>query len=144
MGNQCSGSNRILSLRLACCRRCIPKFYSTNFRTGRRIPLQHSEESNAKAGRKENTTQRNAFLLTCEHFEYREEEQSTLADLVKKMDDLLKETEFSAYDPCYMKRKLEEFYGEDIIISGGSGLKTIVTYRKSVNSILREYYNTLI
>ena len=49
-----------------------------------------------------------------------EEEQSILADLVKKMDDLLKETEFSAYDPCYMKRKLEEFYGEDII-SGGSG-----------------------
>ena len=58
------------------------------------------------------------------------------------MDNLLKETDFSAYDPCFMKRKLEELDGEDIIISGGSGLKTIVTYRKSVNSILREYYNT--
>lgn len=51
---------------------------------------------------------------------------------------LLKETEFSVYDPCYMKHKLEKFYWEDIIISGQSGLKTITIHRKLVNLIICE------
>ena len=52
---------------------------------------------------------------------------------------MIKDTEYRAYDRRYMKRKLEEFYWNDIIITGSSS-PTIVTYRKTTNSILRDYY----
>ena len=73
-------------------------------------------------------------------FENNDEEQLTLSDLIGKMEDFLKDTEYSAYDRRHMKRKLLDFYGQDIIISGGRGAP-IVTYRQTANSILRDYYN---
>ena len=39
-----------------------------------------------------------------------------------------------------MKQKLSDFYGHNIIISGGSGKPTIVAYRQTDDSILREYH----
>ena len=42
------------------------------------------------------------------------------------MDEFLKDTEYSAYDGrIYMKQKLQEFYGPDIVIAGGRGLLTL-------------------
>ena len=84
---------------------------------------------------------KNAFLKTCDFFENNDEEQLFLSDLIDKMEEFSQDTDFSAYDRRHMKRKLEEFYGDDIIISGGHGNPTIVTYRQSVNSILRDYYS---
>ena len=59
------------------------------------------------------------------HFENKEYEQSSLADLIKRMDQLFKKNEILVYDPCYMNGNLEEFYGEDIIISDGFGIKQL-------------------
>ena len=118
------------------------KTCSINFRTGRKIPVRYSMEKKKKGGRPENTIQRNAFLLSCEYFESNIEEQTSLSELISKMDEFLQDTEYSAYDPRHMRRKLEEFYGQDILITGGSGLATLLTYRKNANSILREFYNT--
>ena len=37
------------------------------------------------------------------------------------MNEFLKDTGYSAYDDRYMKQKLQEFYGPDIVIAGGRG-----------------------
>ena len=76
------------------------KTCSTNFRTGRRIPVQYSEETKSKAGRKENVIQRDAFLCTCNYFENNENDQLSLGDLIQKMDEFLKETEFQLMIPA--------------------------------------------
>ena len=104
---------------------------SVNFRTGRQITTQYSLEEKSKGGRPENVIQQKAFLLTCNYFENNDEEQLSVVNLIDKMDEYLKDTEYSAYDRRHMKRKLEEFYGQDIIITGGSGSPTIVTYSKT-------------
>ena len=62
----------------------------------------------------------------------------TLSDSIGKMDEFLQDTKYSSYAPQYMKQKLSDFYGQNIIISGGSGKPTIVAYRQTVDSILRE------
>ena len=113
---------------------------NVNFSTGRKSPAQYSLEEKSKGDRPENVIQRNTFLLTCNYFENNDEEQLSLANLIDKMDEFLKDTEYRAYDRRHMKRKLEEFYGKDIVIRGGSGSPTIVTYSKTANSILRDYY----
>ena len=56
------------------------------------------------------------------------------------MNKFLIDTEESAYDKRHMKRKLEDFYGENIIISGGIGRPLIVTYRQTAHSILQDYF----
>ena len=111
---------------------------SVNFRTGRRIPVQFSEHTKKKAGRPENTVQQNAFIKTCDYFQNHDEEQFTISDLIEKMNEFLKDTEQSAYDRRHMKRKLEDFYGENII-SGGNGRPVVVTYCQTANSILQDY-----
>ena len=105
------------------------------------------------SGRPENVIQQNTFIATCCFFKNNDEEQLTPSDLIGKMEDFLKDTEYSAYDRRHMKRKLLDFYGQDIIISGGRGAPVkikkiknkknpvIVTYRQTANSILRDYYN---
>ena len=102
--------------------------------------MQYSLEEKSKGGRPENVIQQKAFLLTRNYFENNDEEQLSVVNLIDKMDEYLKDTEYSAYDRRHMKRKLKEFYGQDIIITGGSGSPTIVTYSKTANSILRDYY----
>ena len=116
---------------------------STNFRVGKKIPLQYTSENieKQKSGRPENVIQQNAFIATCCFFENNDEGQLALSDLIGKMEDFLKDTEYSAYDRRHMKRKFLDFYGQDIIISGGRGAPVIVTYRQTANSILRDYYN---
>ena len=93
---------------------------------GRQIPVQYIDGKKQKGGRPENATQQNAFLKTCSFFENNDEEQLFLSDLIDKMEEFSQDMDFSAYDRCHMKRKLEEFYGDDIIISGGHGNPTIV------------------
>ena len=39
-----------------------------------------------------------------------------------------------------MKSKLSEFYGPDIIITGGTGAADIITYRQAACTILQDYH----
>ena len=75
------------------------------------IPLQYTSENieKQKSGRPENVIQQNAFIATCCFLENNDAEQLTLSDLVEKMEDFLKDTEYSAYDRRHMKQKLLDF-----------------------------------
>ena len=81
--------------------------------------------------------QYNAFIDACSFFEGNNDEQFTLIELTDKMNELLVDTEYEAYAPRHIKRKLLEFYGENVIISGGKGAPLVVTHRESANTILK-------
>ena len=66
----------------------------------------------------------------------------TISDLAQKMDEFLIGAKETAYDKCWIKSKLVDLYGDDILFSASTGQKTIITYRKSINKIISNYYNT--
>ena len=87
-----------------------------------------------------NEEQQDAFLKTCTYLESNDEEQLLVVDLISKMEEYLKESDCKAYDRRHMKRKLEEHYGESVIISGKSGKGDIVTLKETADQILRSYH----
>ena len=93
-----------------------------------------------KQGRPSNQVRQNAFLQTCNFFENNDDEQLTISDLISKMDEYLQETEYTAYRSNFMKSKLSELYGPDIIITGGTAAADIITYRQAACTILQDYH----
>lgn len=118
------------------------KTCSGNFRTSRQIPQEYCcvTAESKKCGRPQNEEQKLAFLKTCTFFENNDEEQITISDLLLVMEDELQDSEESAYDRTYMKTKLYEKYGNDIIILNQEGKHDVVTLTKQAENILREYY----
>lgn len=96
-------------------------------------------KKNLKSGRPENYIQGEAFSKTCEYFEKNDDEQLTISDLVKMMEEIVDKVA-SSYDRRHMKRKLLEYYGDSIVISGEDGKSDIVTLKETADSILRKYY----
>ena len=85
-------------------------------------------------------TQYNAFIDACRFFDGNNDEQFSMTEFTYKMNEFLLNSEYEAYDPRHIKRKLIEFYGENVIISGGKGSPIVVTHRESANSILKEFF----
>jgi hypothetical protein len=56
------------------------------------------------------------------------------------MEEYLQGSKCLPYNRRHIKRKLEEHYGELIIISGKCGSLDIVTLRDTAYNILRKYY----
>ena len=116
-----------------------------NFRTGKQMPTKYAPEGGnskkRKAGRPTNDEQIIAFQKTCIYFEENDEEQLKLSELVEIMQSYLKDSEMSAYERKHMQRKLVDHYGDEIIIASGDGKSTLITLRKSVDSILRKFYD---
>lgn len=114
---------------------------SANFRSWRNIPKEYcTNKKPSEKGRPANEEQYQAFLRTCEFFEENDEEQMVIGDLISKMEEYLQGGQSRAYDRKYMKIKLLEYYGENIIISGSVGKSDIVTLRDTANGILRSYH----
>ena len=118
---------------------------SSNFRTGKSIPIKHrasQPEAVNRGGRPVNEVQYNAFREACDSVKWGDdEEQVTVSSLVRIMGEKLAGTKYSAYSPRYLKEKVIELFGGDIEVSGESGLEDILTYRPAVASILRDYYS---
>ena len=116
-----------------------------NFRTGKQMPTKYAPEGGnpkkRKAGRATNDEQIIAFQKTCKYFEENDEEQLKLSELVEIMQSYLRDSEMSAYGRKHMQRKLVDHYGDEIIIASGDGKSTLITLRKSVDSILRKFYD---
>ena len=70
-------------------------------------------------------------------FRDNDEEQLTITDLIGKMQDCLK----SAYSQVYMKNKLKEEFGDDILITQMNGKPDVVTFRSTASSIIFKFYN---
>ena len=117
---------------------------STNFRTKMQMPSQFAPDQPSckkrKIGRPQNEELNDAFLKVVHFLEDNDDEQLTVSDLVKKMQEVLGESANKPYSNRYMKDKLEEHFGENIIITNLHGKPNLVTLRKTAASILNEFH----
>jgi len=117
---------------------------NVNFRTGKQLPkkfvCEDSAMKNVKLGRPQESLQADAFKRIIEHLEQYDEEQITIDDLVHKMDDNLHGTGVTSYSCKHMKKQIEKYFGDEIIITEVNGKTNVVTLWSTATSILRDFY----
>ena len=83
---------------------------SNNFQTNKQIPAAYQTETSCarklKLGRPELQERTDAFLEVVSYLEENDDEQITISDLIRRMEDDLIESDYSAYGPQHMKMKL--------------------------------------
>ena len=104
-----------------------------NFRTGKNIPLEFRDRVNPdllnpllKHG---HASLKNAFL-TCEFMEGNEEQQFTLSQLSNKMQEFISEEGLFAYSKKYMKEKMSNYFGDEVVYSSSIGKKNYCNFKK--------------
>lgn len=100
-----------------------------------------STKSKKSSGRPENKEQSQAFSHVIEYLDNVDYEQLTMSDLVTIMRRKLSHPE-KAYSKPYMKKKLQDHYGEKIVFIEDKGIKDIICLKQTADSILRNYYNS--
>ena len=95
---------------------------STNFRTGKTIPSKLSVDTDdtakrSKVGRPEIDERTAAFQKVVEFLEEHDDEQTTITELVLKMTEYLETTEYDPYSARYMKTKIQEQFGDRVIMT---------------------------
>ena len=94
-----------------------------------------------KAGRTVDQNLNQAFLKVVQYVEENDDEQVTFSDLTEKMQGFLEESAVGmVYSTRHMKERLMEHLGENVIITSKPGKTNIVTFRRTVMSILEEFY----
>ncbi|CAC5359435.1 unnamed protein product [Mytilus coruscus] len=112
---------------------------SVNFRTLKQTTLAFSppaKKEKTQAGRTSSLLE--SFLFAAKYLQQNEDEQITVTDLVKKMSEHCGIDD--AYGVQHMKNKLQEHFGDKIIISEINGKQNVVTFLNTVRSILHELY----
>ena len=112
---------------------------SVNFRTGKTVPQLFSpvaSKKGQKRGRPVSNTE--SFANIIDYLKKHEDEQVTIFHLVDKMKEECGDDAFSA---VYMKKKLREHFGNEILITDISGKSSVVTLRDTATSILQDFYN---
>ena len=118
---------------------------SSNFRTKKSIPTFHQTQMNSAkkvklGGRPQDQEKMDAFLEAVKYLEQNDEEQITVSDSVKCMEDSLIESDQSAYSNKYMKKRLLEHYGDKIIINEINSKPNVVTFRSKAEDVLHDFY----
>ena len=123
------------------------KVCSNNFRTGRDIPhkfYQHDHEASvkrAKRGRPHDVIQMEAFLNVMHELESKDDEQTTVNDLIGKMAELLSEYNIPPYSHTYMKEQIQNNFGDKVIITEANGKPNVVTMWRNATSILQVFHS---
>lgn len=118
---------------------------SVNFRTKKQIPQTFDEEYGCpkKKGRTHDVARADAFLKVASYLEENDDEQITLGDLTVKMKQYLEEDTSDAscepYTKIYMKMKLLERFGDQIIITEINGNPNVVTFKPKAANILNTF-----
>jgi len=73
--------------------------------------------------------------------EENDDEQVTIGDLVSRMQEYMPNSEYEPYSSVYMKTKLQEHFGDKIIVTELNGKHNVVTFRTTCKSILHDFYN---
>jgi hypothetical protein len=79
-----------------------------------------------------------SFLFAADYLQQNEDEQITVTDLAKKMFEHCGDDETDGVQ--HAKNKLKEHFGDKIIISELNGKQNVVIFRKTVRSILQEFF----
>ena len=105
---------------------------SSNFHTGKSIPLvfmsDADEQPASKRGRFKDSFQEEAFLQVMADLQQHDEEQTTINDLIDNMKTYLGDRDSLPYGFTYMKKKIKDHYGDDIIIAEINGKSNVVTF----------------
>ena len=114
--------------------------YSTNFRTGKQVPLSHQTNGSKrqKKGRPTDKSRQEAFLEVAKYLKENDDEQLTVNDLTNKMAEFNDQEPYSAR---YMKEKLKEHFGENIVIASINVKADVVTFRSTASTILQNFYD---
>lgn len=122
---------------------------SINFRTGKQIPRQYlgNQDENPpkrqRSGRPHNARKADAFRKVTQFLEENEDDMITVNDLCQKMEEFLEGSE-EAYSAIHMRKKLEEHFGSQIIITTTAKKSgNVVTFKRSMASIIQEFHSTL-
>ena len=115
---------------------------NVNFRTNKGIPktflCDDQLSAKKKRGRPTDTIKEEAFLRVALYFEENDDEQITVGELVLKMKEYCGE---DSYTPKYMKKRITEHFGNNVIITEINGKPNVVTLRSNAASILHEFYD---
>lgn len=106
---------------------------SSNFRTGKDIRLVFMSDTDGQPvtkqrGRKKDTFQEETFLQVMADLEQNDEEQTTIHDLIESMKTYLDDSDSMPYGFTYMKKRIKDHYGDDIIITEVNGKPNVVTF----------------
>ena len=113
---------------------------SVSFRTSCRVPQLYSTlRKEEKTGRPEDIERKDAFFKVIDFLGNGDEEQVTITCLVNKMGEFLSGQE--AYSVKYMKQKLQEYYGNKILITEKVGVPNVLTFLPTAETILNNFYN---
>ena len=83
------------------------------------------------------------FLKVARFLQENDDEQITVVDLVEKMEEYLGDSASAAYGRTHMKARLQEHFGDQIIITEINGKPNDVTFRSTVANILHDFHDLL-
>jgi hypothetical protein len=110
---------------------------SVNFRTGKSVssPTPNKKKT---TGRPPKQDVQIAFQKTMDYLIENEDEQITVIELIDKMSELCGDM---AYTSVHMKSKLQDYFGDNVIITSElNGKRNVITLRKPARVILHEFH----
>jgi hypothetical protein len=117
----------------------------SNYMTEKNVPRKYSVDNEdsvkkLKLGRPEIDERTAAFLKVVDYLEENDDSLSTINDLVKKMTDHLINTGLEAYSRTHMKRRIQEHFGNRVIMTSLSTKECVITLRDTASSILHAFH----
>ncbi|XP_071168115.1 uncharacterized protein [Mytilus edulis] len=101
-----------------------------------RSPISPDAKPENKRGRP--ALQEDGFYKIVDFLKHHDDEQISISDLVEKMNEMC---DGNAYSQMYLKKRLKQHFGDEIIITDIPGRKSVVTLRETVTTcILQDYY----
>jgi hypothetical protein len=73
-------------------------------------------------------------------FEENDEEQMIIYNLVSKMDEYLDDANVEPYCNKYMKRKLIEYFRDQVVFATIDGKADVISFREKASEILNDFY----
>ena len=110
---------------------------SVNFRTGKCIPLAFQSIPSKSPSGRPCRDENEGFLTVVEYLEDCEN-LVTLTDLIHVMEKVSGE---NAYSAKHLKRKLLDYFGDSLVISGKEGQADKLTLKQTASSILHSFVN---
>ena len=115
---------------------------STNFRTMRVAPPDSQPSKKHKVGRPVADMASKAFDKVVEYLTLNDDEQITVKDLVSYMESLLVDSPSLAYSSKWMKHKLKEKFGDEIVFTNLNRKADVATFRSKASTILYDYFKS--
>ena len=117
---------------------------SVNFQTHKNIPTKCMTGTRQPAPRKGcpvSEAQTAAFLKVARYLQDNDDEQITFTDLRQKMHQCLLESGHNVepFTEKHLRQKLEDHFGDTIIVTSIRGKASVVTFRSTAEKILKQF-----